>query len=154
MTKKIDLQSAPKRRGSRYPAPFDVPCRDRVRIAVGRSHGLTQFGVNVLRIPPGAWSSQRHWHTHEDEFVRVLEGEVVLVTDAGEELFRAGDMAAFPAGAPQGHHFQNRSQQDAVLLEVGTSNEAADVTNYSDVDLRADHSGYQHRDGTPYPPQP
>ena len=81
---------------------------------------LTDFGVNLLRLPPGTWSSQRHWHTAEDEFVYVLEGEVVLVTDAGEETLRAGDCAGFKAGVKDGHHLQNRSQTDVVVLEVGS----------------------------------
>src|SRR5689334_23584705 len=85
MTKRIDQASAPRRVGAGYPAPFDVPCRERSRVRLGVAAGLTQFGVNLLRLAPGVWSSQRHWHTNEDEFVYVLEGEVVLVTNAGEE---------------------------------------------------------------------
>lgn len=85
MTKKIDLNSTPLTVGSRYPAPFDARCRDRYRQRIGDAAGLTQFGVNLTRLPSGCWSSQRHWHTDEDEFLYILEGEVVLVTDAGEE---------------------------------------------------------------------
>ena len=82
MTYKIGIDQAPGVRGSRYPSPFDEPCRERFRRRLGDAAGLTQFGVNLLELSPGAWSSQRHWHTEEDEFVYVLEGEVVLVTDA------------------------------------------------------------------------
>src|ERR1700723_3558755 len=93
MPRKIDLATAPTRFGTAYPAPFDAPCVARRRWRLGAAAGLTQFGANLLRLPPGSWSSQRHWHTHEDELVYVLEGEVVLVTDAGEETLRPGDCA-------------------------------------------------------------
>jgi uncharacterized cupin superfamily protein len=150
MTKKVDLSSAIRRMGSGYPAPFDVPCRERDRLRLGAAAGLTQFGVNRLRLPPGAWSSQRHWHSHEDEFIYVLEGEVFLVTNAGEERLVAGDSAGFVAGAADGHHLQNRSSRDAIVLEVG-SDHAVDVVDYPDIDLRSVPDGFVHRDGTPYP---
>ena len=147
--KKIDKAVAELVKGTGYPAPFDQPCRARSRIRLGDAAGLEQFGVNLCRLPPGAWSSQRHWHTHEDEFVYVVEGEVVLVTDGGEEVFRAGDCAGFKAGAPDGHHFQNRSDRDALILEVGTRI-WDDAAYYPDVDLVAKSDGYFRRDGTPY----
>lgn len=150
MAKKIDPSSAPSRVGSAYPPPFDAPCRDRERRRLGRAAGLTQFGVNRLRLAPGTWSSQRHWHSHEDEFIYVLEGEVVLVSDAGEERLVAGDSAGFPAGKRDGHHLQNRSSKDAIVLEVGTSADAVDVTTYPDIDMFAKPDGFVHRDGTPY----
>ncbi len=150
MANKIDIASAPSRVGSAYPAPFDEPCRERVRQKLGDAAGLTQFGVNRLRLAPGTWSSQRHWHSREDEFVYVLEGEVVLVTNAGEQKLVAGDCAGFPAGVADGHHLQNRSNRDAVVLEVGTRDEQNDVTEYPDADLRALPSGYVHKDGRPY----
>src|SRR5258705_12097661 len=112
--------------GPLYPPPFDLPCRARERTKLGDPAGLTQFGVNLCRLPPGTWSSQRHWHTHEDELVYVLEGEVVLVTDDGEEVLQAGDCAGFRAGDPDGHHFQNRSGADVVLLEIGSRVPASD----------------------------
>src|SRR5450432_3893378 len=102
--KKIDLASVPVTSGSRYPPPHDAPCQARTRKRLGLAGGLTEFGVNLLTLPPGAWSSQRHWHSHEDEFVWVVAGEVVLVTDTGEETLRPGDCAAFKAGDPDGHH--------------------------------------------------
>ena len=117
--KKIDIAKAEHLTGSGYPSPHDEPCRNRERWRLGDVAGLTQFGVNLLRLAPGAWSSQRLWHTHEDEFVYVLEGEVALVTDAGEEVLRAGDCAGFKAGDRDGHHLINRSDKEAVLLEVG-----------------------------------
>ena len=147
--KKVDLSKAPTRFGSGYPSPFDEPCRERTRWCVGLAAGLTQFGVNRLLLKKGQWSSQRHWHTKDEEFVVVLEGEVVLVTDAGEETLRAGDCAGFKAGDQDGHHFQNRSDKDAILLEIGTNHDD-DVAEYPDVDLRALPDGYVHKDGTPY----
>src|SRR6266513_3352291 len=106
---KLDPTSIPQRKGSSYPEPFNKEPANRIRQRLGDAGGLTQFGVNLLRLPPGAWSSQRHWHTGEDEFVYVVSGEVVLVTDAGEEVLRAGDAAGFPAGDTNGHCLQNRS---------------------------------------------
>jgi uncharacterized cupin superfamily protein len=154
--KKIDTSAAKSTIGSGYPAPHDEPCRQRKRIRLGDVAGLTQFGVNLLRLPPGVWSSQRHWHSAEDEFVYVLEGEVVLITDAGEEVLRAGDCAGFKAGESDGHHLQNRTSTDAVLLEVGTRNPERDAVDYPDIDLmiKAGARTFLHKDGTPYPPRP
>lgn len=151
--KKIDLATAPVSKGTLYPAPFDLPCRARSRIRLGDAAGLDQFGVNLCRLPPGAWSSQRHWHTREDEFVYVVEGEVVLVTESGEETLKAGDCAGFKAGATDGHHLQNRSDADAVVLEVGGRRDG-DEAYYPDIDLVAAGRDYLHRDRMPYPPQP
>ena len=149
---KIDIAAAPTRFGTGYPPPYDEPCKDRRRSKLGDAAGLSQFGVNLLRLPPGAWSSQRHWHTAEDEFVWVVEGEVVLVTDEGEQVLRAGDCAGFPAGEPNGHHIQNRSGSEVVLLEVGSRREAEDGADYPDIDLTlySGESEYRHKDGTPY----
>lgn len=152
MTRKIDVQSLSRVTGSGYPSPHDEPCLERSRQRLGDAAGLTQFGVNLTRLPPGCWSSQRHWHTGEDEFVFIVEGEVVLVTDAGEEVLRAGDSAGFKAGDGDGHHLQNRSDRDAVVLEVGTRQPAADEVFYSDIDLRLlkGHTGFAHRNGELY----
>jgi len=120
MKKRIDFVAVAPVIGTDYPPPFDQPCRMRERRRLGDAAGLTQFGVNLLRLPPGAWSSQRHWHTEEDEFVYVLSGEVVLVSDDGEEVLRAGDAAGFKAGDRNGHCLQNRSDSDARVLEIGT----------------------------------
>jgi uncharacterized cupin superfamily protein len=153
MGKRIDMHAAHVATGSDYPAPFDVPCAARARQRLGDAAGLTDFGVNLLRLPPGVWSSQRHWHSSEDEFVYVLEGEVVLVTDAGEEILRSGDCAGFKAGVRDGHHLQNRSLREAVLLEVGSRKVADDEGEYPDIDMRflKDDAGYAHKDGTLYP---
>jgi uncharacterized cupin superfamily protein len=154
MPKRIDRNTVPIVTGSRYPAPFGEPCSSRARQRLGDAAGLTDFGVNLLRLPPGAWSSQRHWHTAEDEFVFILAGEVVLVTDAGEEILEAGDCAGFKAGIADGHHLQNRSPHDAVMLEVGSRKTAEDEGDYPDIDLRflKGRVGYAHKDGKPYPP--
>src|SRR5580693_578899 len=113
MTKRIDASALTPVVGTLYPSPYDVPCRPRERTKLGDAAGLTQYGVNLLRLPPGAWSSQRHWHAKEDEFVYVLSGEVVWVSDAGDEVLCAGDCAGFKAGDPDGHCLQNRGTVDA-----------------------------------------
>ena len=99
---KIDLAAVPVRKGSGYPAPFDTPCAARTRRRLGDAGGLRDFGVNLMTLPAGSWSSQRHWHSHEDEFVYVLEGELTLIEDSGETVLRAGDCAAFPKGTATG----------------------------------------------------
>ena len=154
MPKKIEPAALPVTLGSLYPPPFDEPCVSRERRRLGDEAGLTQFGVNLLRLPAGAWSSQRHWHTHEDEFVYVLSGEVTLVTDDGEEVLKAGEAAGFKAGDSNGHCLQNRSGLDVLVLEVG-SRMTGDGAFYSDIDLVAQPQGkpaiYTHRNGEPYP---
>ena len=152
---KIDVKKLSRRTGSGYPTPFDLPVAGRSRRQLGDAGGMTQFGVNLLELAPGAWSSQRHWHTNEDEFVYVLSGEVTLVTDAGEEKLRAGDCAGFPRNTRDGHHLINRSRtKTAVCLEVGTRVEV-DYIEYPDIDMVFDTrvDKYARRDGTLYPPK-
>jgi len=151
--KKIDLDRTPTRFGTGYPPPYDAVCAQRRKWRLGDAAGLTQFGVNLVRLPAGQWSSQRHWHRAEDEFVYVLEGEVVLVTGGGEEVLRAGDCAGFPAGEEDGHHLQNRSDREAVLLEVGSRRPDQEAVIYPDIDLDLPDDrggGFRHKDGTPY----
>src|SRR5499427_6471984 len=124
---KIDIAALPVRKGSPYPPPFDAPCAARTRRRLGEAGGLRDFGVNLMILPPGGWSSQRHWHSHEDEFVYVLEGVLTLVEDDGEMVLRAGDCATFPKGTGNGHHMINKSGATAAYLEVG-SRQPADVT--------------------------
>ena len=152
MTRKIDIAGAPQAKGARYPMPYDEPCAARHRWRLGDAAGLTQFGVNLMRLPAGAWSSQRHWHSAEDELVYVLDGEVVLVTDEGEEVLQAGDCAGFKAGDANGHHFQNRSAGEVVMLEIGTRRPGEGSVDYPDIDLRFPQgaNGFHHRDGRPY----
>jgi uncharacterized cupin superfamily protein len=149
---KIDVAAVPRRKGSGYPPPFDSPCAERVRQRLGNAGGLNDFGVNLMRLPPGNWSSQRHWHSHEDEFVYVLEGQLTLVEDGGETVLCAGDCAAFPKGSGNGHHMINRSNAMAIYLEVG-SRQPDDLTTCSDIDLKSANSDgrFVHKDGTPYP---
>lgn len=148
---KIDLPSVPVRKGSGYPAELAAPCAERTRRRLGDAGGLQDFGVNLMTLPPGGWSSQRHWHSHEDEFVYVLEGELVLVEDGGPTLLRAGDCAAFPKGTGNGHHLRNESRSMAVYLEVG-SRQPDDLTTCSDVDMMSTNKDgrFVHKDGTPY----
>jgi uncharacterized cupin superfamily protein len=152
---KIDKASVPTNTGTRYPAPHDEPCKGRAWQRLGDAAGLTQFGVSVYRLAPGVWSSQRHWHTHEDEFVYVLTGELVLATDGGEEVLRAGDSAGFPAGQRDGHCLKNLSTNDAEILVVGSRNDE-DHGEYSDIDMvfmsmrYSGKGGYRRKDGTPY----
>jgi len=150
---KLDLAAIPTESGCNYPTPFDRPCLGSSWKRLGNAGGLAQFGVNLSRLPPGVWSSQRHWHTHEDELVYLLEGELVLVTDEGETVLRAGDVATFKAGEPNGHHLINRSGRDAVVLEVGTRDPEHDRCDYPDIDMVAEPKveAYLHRDGAPYP---
>lgn len=149
---KIDIATVPERKGAGYPPPFDLPCADRVRRRLGQAGGLADFGVNLMRLPPGGWSSQRHWHSHEDEFVFVLEGELSLIEDGGETVLRAGDAAAFPKGSGNGHHMINRSDQVAVYLEIG-SRSPDDLTTCADIDMMSANADgrFVHKDGTPYP---
>jgi uncharacterized cupin superfamily protein len=155
---KIDKTGAPQGSGTRYPPPFDEPCRRRSWLKLGDAAGLTQFGVNLVQLAPGVWSSQRHWHSHEDEFVYVLAGEVVLVTDAGEQTLHVGDCAGFKAGDRNGHCLQNRAASDAEILVVGTRCDE-DHGEYPDIDLAftagryAGLGAYLHKDGSPYPPK-
>jgi len=149
---KVDLSVIPVRYGCPYPQPFDAPCAGRTRRRLGDAGGLRDFGVNLMTLPPGGWSSQRHWHSHEDEFVYVLEGELVLIEDGGETLLRGGDCAAFPKGTGDGHHLVNRSSAVAIYLEAG-SRHPDDLTTCSDIDMKsANRDGrFVHKDGTPYP---
>lgn len=153
MGKRIDVGAITPVIGTLYPTAFDQPCRTREGRKLGDAGGLTQFGVDLLRLPPGAWSSQRHWHTSSDEFVYVVLGEVVLVTDEGEEVLNAGDATAFKAGDTDGHCLQNCSNQEVLALEIG-SRVASDAGHCSDIDMVAPAGGqpaiYTRRDGTPY----
>jgi uncharacterized cupin superfamily protein len=149
---KLDISTVPARQGVGYPAQFAKFTVGRLRKRLGDAGGLTDFGVNLTSLPPGNWSSQRHWHSHEDEFVYVLEGQLVLIEDGGETVLNAGDCAAFPKGSGNGHHMINRSDRVAVYLELGTRH-PDDVTTCSDVDMMSSNADgrFLHKDGTPYP---
>lgn len=147
---KINPDAAPRGEGTRYPPPHDAPCRRRKWLRLGDAAGLTQFGVNLVTLEPGVWSSQRHWHEKEDEFVYVLEGELTLVTDAGEEIMRAGDCAGFKAGVHDGHCLQNRSGAVARFLVVG-GRDPEDWGEYPDIDMKflPGRGGYVRKNGEP-----
>ena len=151
---KIDIDKLPLDQSTNYPPPFNRAVQGRARKRLGRAAGLTQFGVNICTLKPGAASSQRHWHENEDELVYVLEGELVLVEDGGETALKPGDAAGWKAGVPDGHCLINRTDRDAVYLEIG-SRAARETATYPDIDMRAERDDkgmrYVHKDGTPYP---
>ena len=151
---KIEIAKATVRTKGAYPHPYAGVTDGREKAALGNMAGLTQFGVNLTRLKPGAASSLRHWHEHEDEFVYVLEGELVLIEDDGETVLKPGDCAGFKAGVRNGHHLVNKSQRDALYLEIGTR-AAAERAHYPDVDLvfERDDRGMRclHKSGEPYP---
>lgn len=150
----FDPLSLPESNATSYPEPYRAENQKRWNRRLGNHAGLTNFGVNLTRIVPGGQSSHRHWHLRQDEFVYVLEGETVLVTDAGEETLAAGMCAGFPAGARNGHHFLNRSDRDVLLLVVGDRT-PGDEGGYPDIDMvaRAGPDGryvFTRRDGSPF----
>ena len=153
MAKRIDPKTLDKIVGTVYPLPYAEPCLARERTRIGDAAGLTQFGVNLLVLPPGAWSSQRHWHSNQDEFVYVLTGEIVLVSNDGEEHLTAGDAAGFKANDRNAHCLQNRSSYPSSVLEIG-SRAPSDEISYPEIDLHSPADGkpslYTHTDGTPY----
>lgn len=130
----LDPMTIKPKTGSGYPEPFTAPCLAREKRKLGDALGLTHFGVNLVTLQPGSWSAQRHWHSHEDEFVYILEGEVTLITDAGEQVLSAGMTAGFPAGVADGHHLVNQGSAPATYLEIGDRSDA-DAGAYPDVDL-------------------
>jgi uncharacterized cupin superfamily protein len=149
---KIDVAVLPFVARGGYPPPHDKLVAGRSRKRLGDAAGLTQFGVNLTKIPPGGLSSLRHWHDNQDEFVYVLEGALTLIEDEGETVLRAGDAAGFKAGVANGHHLVNRSDRDAVYLEIGTRT-ARERAHFPDVDLAVvvDEAGvrYSRKDGSP-----
>ena len=150
---KIDIAKVPVENRTGYPAPFNRDVAGRFRQRLGNVVGLDQFGVNLTRLKPGAWSAQRHWHDTEDEFVFVVEGELMLAEDGGETLLKAGEAAGFKAGIANGHCLINRSNADAVYLEIGTRAKHEHST-YPDIDLAAvmDERGlrFTRKSGAPY----
>lgn len=132
---KIDLSAVPVETGTNYPAPFQSAVEGRSRQRVGNAAGLTNFGVNLTTLAPGAQSALRHWHTAQDEFVYVVQGALWLVTDDSEQMLSAGEMAGFAAGVANAHHLVNRSNCIATYLEIGDRT-APDQVNYPDQDLQ------------------
>ena len=150
----LDPATIERRTSTNYPVPLDAVVRGRAKQSLTAALGLTQFGVNVTELAPGAASALRHWHSHEDEFIYVLEGEPTLVTNEGEQSLKPGQCAGFPAGAANGHHLLNRTSQRVRFIEVGTRDDR-DEANYPDVDLRCapgrykGKATYTKKDGSP-----
>ena len=154
---KIDIDKVPLETTTLYPDPFWQPTVGREKKRLGNAVGLNQFGVNLVTLKPGAWSSQRHWHRNEDEFVYVLEGEITLCEDHHSEIvLKPGDTAGWKANGRVGHCLINKSQRNAVYIEVGTR-AATETAVYPDIDMRAerDKTGmrYVRKNGEPYPPR-
>jgi len=149
----LDPTSIDPRIGSGYPAPFRAPVAGRRKRALGDALGLTRYGVNLVELPPGAWSSQRHWHSHEDEFVYVIAGQLTLVNDTGEQVLDPGMVAGFAAGSGDGHHLINHGAVTARYLEIGDRH-ADDEVHYPDIDLLLPGArgarAFTHTDGRPY----
>jgi uncharacterized cupin superfamily protein len=146
---KLDLDAIPQTNRTGYPAPFDTAVAGRWYRRLGPASGLTHMGVSHVVLKPGAWSSQRHWHDDEDEFVVILSGEAELVDDTGVQILRAGDCASFPAGEANGHHLRNVSGADCVFIAVGAGNRDGGGS-YSDIDMTFSGDAYSRKDGTPY----
>jgi uncharacterized cupin superfamily protein len=150
----LDPMTVPPKSGSGYPEPYRAAVVAREWRPLGDPFGLKNFGVNLVRLKPGVASSQRHWHTHEDEFVYMLEGEADLVTDAGTQTLKPGMCAGFPAGKADGHHLINRSDRDAVFLCIGDRRDGVDICEYPDIDLHGHWVGdkwvYTHKNGEPW----
>lgn len=148
---KINLAKVPVKTGSIYPAPYAELVLGRSSLRLGDAGGLTQFGVNLVTLEPGALASLRHWHLKEDEFAIVLEGDLTLVEEDGETAMQPGDCAAWQAGVANGHHFVNRSDRPARFLVIG-SKMADEVASYADVDMKVHMNGgkprFTYRDGT------
>lgn len=141
--------------GTRYPEPYDRKCNARITVELSDGGDLTQFAVHHVTLPAGKWASQRHWHSHEDEFVYILSGECVLIDDAGETILKSGDCTAHKAGEANGHHLVNKSQADVEFLIVGTRNPQEDHCHYPDINLDLPANGeamrtFSRKDGSPY----
>ena len=148
---KIDLSQIPETNRTGYPPPFDQAVAGRWYRRLAPATGLTEFGVSYVRLEPGAWSSQRHWHAGEDEFLVMLSGSAILIDDQGEHDLAPGDCVAFPKGEANGHHVVNRSNVDCTFLAM--SGGADEGGAYSDIDMLFTANGYTRKDGTPYPSQ-
>jgi uncharacterized cupin superfamily protein len=149
----MDPDSLEPRVGSSYPKEHQKQVTGRTKRTLGDPLGLTHFGVNLVELAPGAWSSQRHWHSAEDEFVFVVSGQITLVTDGGRQVLDAGMVAGFPAGKADGHHLINEGNETAAYLEVGDRSDD-DTVVYPDIDMQltspAQGREFQHRDGRPH----
>lgn len=148
---KLDLDAIPQTNATGYPAPFDAEVQGRWYRRLAPASGLTKLGASHVVLKPGAWSSQRHWHSEEDELLVMLEGEAVLVEDNGETEVRPGDILAWSAGVKNGHHLQNRSAADCVFVAISAGDDDKDRGEYPDIDMVFAPDGYFRKDGTRYP---
>ena len=147
---KLDLDAIPQTNLTGYPPPYDREVEGRWYRRLAPAAGLTSMGASHVVLKPGAWSSQRHWHAGQDELVVMLAGEAVLVEDEGETVIRPGDVLAWPAGARNGHHLQNRTGEDCVFVAISAGSRDADSGEYPDIDRVFDADGYARKDGTRY----
>ncbi len=149
----VNPENVAESTGSNYPRQFKSAVAGRVKKRLGNAAGLKNFGVNLVRLVPGSCSALRHWHSCQDEFIYVLEGEVTLVTNSGEQVLKSGMAAGFPAGDADGHHLVNRTNADVVYLEIGDRTDG-DSANYPDDDLIANASDkgwiFTHKNGEVY----
>lgn len=149
----VAATAAPRTRPSNYPEPFASMMAGRIKRPLGDLFGLSNFGVNLTTLPPGAVSALRHAHSRQDEFVYVLSGTPTLVTDAGDTLLQPGMCAGFKAGTGEAHMLKNLGDEPVVYLEVGDRS-AGDEVSYPDDDIAAQLVGgkwhFVHKDGTPY----
>ena len=149
----VDPEKVPEITSSKYPQQFQSAVAGRVKKRLGDAAGLQNFGVNLVRLAPGSCSALRHWHTRQDELIYVLEGDVTLITNSGEQVLKPGTAAGFPAGDADGHHLVNRTNSDVVYLEIGDRT-LGDEAHYPDDDLIAKAKGkswvFTHKNGDPY----
>lgn len=150
---KLDLEAIPQSNRTGYPAPYDRDVEGRWWRRLAPAGGLSEMGASHVVLKPGAWSSQRHWHAEVDELLVMLSGEAILVEDEGETVLRAGDVAAWPKGATNGHCLQNRGELDCSFVAISAGDDENDRGDYPDIDLKFDRDDYLHNDGTPYPPK-
>ena len=147
---KLDLSRIPFQGGSSYPGKLAEATAGRFVQRVGNAGGLTQYGVNIVRLEPQGMSSLRHYHVEQDEFAIMLSGTCVLIDDDGEHELQPGDCAAWPAGEANGHHLVNKTDAPATFLVVGTRTQT-ETTYYSDMDMMVKDDGYSftRKDGSP-----
>lgn len=152
---KLDLDNIPEQVGTGYPAPFDAPCLDRIGKDLSTSSGLTQFGARLVTLPPGSWSSQRHWHSYEDELVYIISGHPTFVENDGAQTLSPGDITAHPGGDGNAHHLKNETDKPVSYLVIGTRAPEQDHCHYPDIDLDLPRTGddariFQTKNGDPY----
>jgi uncharacterized cupin superfamily protein len=150
----INPENVPRRTTTIYPEVFQSRITGRIKQALGNAARLKNFGVNLVTLAPGSCSALRHWHTKQDEFIYIIQGEATLITNAGEEIMTGGMMAGFPAGEENGHQLVNKSSEIVIYLEVGDRT-PGDEVDYPDDDLIAKSSDdggwiFTHKDGSLY----